>query len=191
MSIIGPAQPQNALGSTGVLNGIATYTNNLALGATARASSEFPGFPVTSVNDGEYTGLNWGNGGGWNDNTSNRFPDWVEIDLGQQKRISEIDVFTLQDTFGANSIDLTTTFTLYGIQDFQVQYLSESKRGTAGQKNDRPTKPNWVTVPGGGVINNDKVWRQFRFSPLRTSKIRVLVNRALASYSRITEIQVY
>jgi hypothetical protein len=35
------------------------------------------------------------------------------------------------------------------------------------------------------------VWRQLTFSPLMTSAIRVWVTGALASYSRITEIEAY
>ena len=32
-------------------------------------------FPVSAVNNNERAGVNWGNGGGWNDATANAFPD--------------------------------------------------------------------------------------------------------------------
>jgi hypothetical protein len=35
------------------------------------------------------------------------------------------------------------------------------------------------------------VWRKISFGSITTTKIRVLVNNALASYSRITEIEAY
>ena len=66
--------------------------------------------------------------------------------------------------------------TLYGITAFEVQYWNGS---------------SWVDVPGGNVSGNNLVWRQFVFSAISTDRIRVLVNNALASYSRITEIEAW
>jgi glucose/arabinose dehydrogenase len=68
------------------------------------------------------------------------------------------------------------TFTGYGITDFQVQYLSGS---------------TWIDVPGGVVTRNNFVWRRFTFAPITTAAIRVLVNNALTSYSRITEVEAW
>ena len=68
------------------------------------------------------------------------------------------------------------TFTQYGITQFDVQYWD----GAA-----------WVTVPGGAVNGNNKVWRKFTFAPVTTTKIRVLVNNALDGHSRITELEAY
>jgi hypothetical protein len=105
------------------------------------------------------------------------YPDWVQIDFNGSKTISEIDVFTIQDNY-SSPVEPTDamTFSLYGITAFDVQYWN----GAA-----------WVTVPGGSVIGNNKVKSKFTFSPITTSKIRVLVNNALASYSRIIEIESY
>jgi hypothetical protein len=122
--------------------------------------------------------MNWGaGGGGWNDATSNSYPDWVQVNFNGTKTIDEIDVFTLQDNV-SNPVDPTETmtFTTYGITAFDVQYFDGA---------------NWVTVPGGGVSANNKVWRKFSFAPVTTAKIRVLVNNALASYSRITEVEAW
>src|SRR6185369_1867418 len=49
----------------------------------------------------------------------------------------------------------------------------------------------WVTVPNGSVTGNNKVWRQFIFSPIATSKVRVLVNNALNTRSRIVELEAW
>ena len=68
------------------------------------------------------------------------------------------------------------TFTKYGITDFQVQYWNGSA---------------WVDVPGGNVTGNNLVWRKFTFTPVTTDRIRVLVNSALNSYSRITEVEAW
>jgi hypothetical protein len=154
---------------------------NVALaanGAVATASSEYGGgYPVLAINDGDRTGSNWEAGGGWNDATANSFPDWVQIDLASTETINEIDVFTLQDNYpNPAAPTLSMQFSQYGITDFEVQYWN----GTA-----------WVDVPGGNVIGNRNVWRRLKFTSINTSKIRVLVNNALASYSRIVEVEAY
>ncbi len=154
---------------------------NLALsanGGLATASSTYnSAYPTAAVNNGNRSGSNWGNGGGWNDALANTFPDWVQIDFNGTKTIAEIDVFTVQDNY-SNPQEPTETqvFSLYGITDFEVQYWDGV---------------NWTTVPGGSVSGNNKVWRKFSFSPVSTPRIRVLVTNALAGYSRITEIEAY
>src|SRR5262249_32707159 len=71
----------------------------------------------------------------------------------------------------------TTTFTLYGLKNFEVQYWT----GTA-----------WASIPGGTVTNNNLVWRKFTFSPLATSKIRVFVTgTADGVWTRIAEVEAY
>src|SRR6185436_11614440 len=154
---------------------------NVALaanGGVASASSTYDNnFPVMAVNDGDRLGLNWGNGGGWADGTPNVWPDWVEIDFNASYPINEIDFFTLQDDY-QNPIPptLNMTFTLWGVTDFEVQYWTGS---------------TWADVPGGNATGNNHVWRQFTFATITTAKIRVLINNALASYSRVTEIEAY
>ena len=122
-----------------------------ANGGVASASSTYSvNYPVKSVNDGDRQGLNWGNGGGWNDATVYQYPDWVKINFAGAQSISEIDVFTLQDNY-ANPVNPTPTLTFsqLGITDFQVQYWD----GAA-----------WVTVTGGNVTGNNLVWQKFTFA---------------------------
>jgi hypothetical protein len=66
------------------------------------------------------------------------------------------------------------TFTQFGIQDFDVEFWTGSA---------------WQLVPGGSVLNNDKVWRKISFSPVTTSKIRCVVKRALGGQSVIVELE--
>ena len=50
----------------------------------------------------------------------------------------------------------------------------------------------WVTVPGGSVTGNDKVWRKFAFSPaISTNSVRVVGRGSPDGYSRLAEIEVY
>ena len=53
------------------------------------------------------------------------------------------------------------------------------------------TGSDWVDVPGGNVTGNNLVWRKLTFSPISTDRIRVLVNAALGSYSRIAEVEAW
>lgn len=147
-------------------------------GATVSVSSTYsPGYSAGKAIDGSRKGT-WGNGGGWNDATSRNFPDWIQVDLNAAKNIGEIDVFTLQDNY-TNPVDPTEsmTFSAYGNTSFEVQYWS----GTS-----------WAAVPGGIITGNNKVWRRIIFTPITTSKIRVLVNgSADGVYSRVAEIEAY
>jgi subtilisin family serine protease len=154
---------------------------NIALagnGGQATASSTYDlSYPASGVNNGDRKGLNWGAGGGWNDASPGSFPDWVQIDFNGSKSIREIDVFTIQDNYSnpAGPTD-SMTFTQYGITAFDVQYWNGS---------------TWVTVPSGSVTGNNRIKRTFTFAPLTTDRVRVLVNNALASYSRLAEVEVY
>ena len=160
----------------------ATGRYNVALaanGATVTASSTATGsgFSPTFASNGNYRGP-WGNGvEGWNDNTPNSLPDWIQVDFAGSKTIDEISVFGLHDNYTVeNTPTETQTFTLYGLQAFTVQYWNGS---------------SWVTIPGGSVTGNNKVWRKFTFSPVATSKIRVTINAVPDSWSRVVEIQAF
>lgn len=154
---------------------------NLALqanGASAVASSSFSGaYPASAVNNGDRRGLNWGAGGGWNDASAGTWPDTLQINFSASKSLTEIDVYTLQDSFAAPQEPTEAmTFSRYGITDFDVQYWNGSA---------------WVTVPGGSVTANRQVWRKFTFGAITTPSIRVLVRGGVDGYSRITEIEAY
>jgi hypothetical protein len=154
------------------------YPRGSYIPAVSASSQYSAGYPVSAINNGDRKGLNWASGGGWNDATAGDYTnDWVEVDFpgGSSKLINEINVVTLQDNYG-NPVEPTeaTTFSAYGITDFDVQYKSGG---------------SWVTVPGGSVTGNNKVWRKFTFNPVWATGVRVQVNNSLAAYSRITEVE--
>ena len=151
---------------------------NVALsanGGTASASSESSSsYAASLANNGTRA---WGNGGGWRDGTPDSFPDWLQVDFNGSKTINEIDVFAVRDDYSSPADPTEAeTFSLYGITNFDVQYWNGSA---------------WATVPNGNVTNNNKVWKKIAFSAITTSKIRVVVNNALASYSRIVELEAW
>ena len=157
----------------GTLVNVAAQVN----GGVATASSSYSAsYPASAVNNGDRRGLNWGNGGGWNDATGGAYPDWVQINFSSAQSIGEIDVFTVQDNYAAPAVPTQAmAFSLYGITAYQVHYWTGSA---------------WADVTGGNVTGNNKVWRQFSFTPVSTDRIRVLINAATI-YSRITEIEAW
>jgi RHS repeat-associated protein len=115
---------------------------------------------------------------GWNDAApANTFSDWAEVDFNGNKTIGEIDVFTCQDNWSNPSDPTETlTFSLYGLTGYEAQYWNGS---------------NWVDVPSGSVSGNNKVWRKFSFSPITTTKVRVLTNASVDGFSRLTEVEAW
>jgi hypothetical protein len=171
----------NAASSSNPLSQVvnAAGASNVALasnGAIASASSTISSaYPVAAVNNNERAGVNWGNGGGWNDATANAFPDTVQISFNGSKTINRVVVYTLQDNY-ANPVEPTDTmsFSLYGVTAFVVQ-------GWTGS--------SWTTL--ATVSGNNLVKRSVNFSAFTTTRIRLRVTAALASYSRITEIEAW
>lgn len=148
---------------------------NVALtsnGGTASASSESssPSVAIDGVR-------NWATTGAWKDATPDAFPDWLQVNFNGSKTINEIDVFAVRDDY-TNATDPTeeTTFTLYGITDYNVQYWDGA---------------NWTTVPGGNITGNNKVWKKITFASITTTQIRVIINNAQAGYSRIVELEAW
>jgi len=148
---------------------------NVALtsnGGIASASSELSAASIAI--DGV---RNWATTGAWKDATADSFPDWLQVNFNVSKTINEIDVYAVTDDY-TNPVDPTeaTTFTLYGISDYNVQYWDGA---------------NWTTVPGGSITGNNKVWKKITFASITTTAIRVVVNNAQASYSRIVELEAW
>ncbi len=153
-----------------------TNVAHLSNRSVATASSEYSvDYPAQSVIDGDRTGFYWGCGGGWMDATPGEYPDWIQIDFDSDYEIGVINVYTVQDNTSVEPT-LDMRFSTYGIRDFDVQYWDKSQS-------------KWVTVPGGSVRGNNKVWNRFKFEPVTTDKIRVVINNASVNFSRIVEIE--
>jgi RHS repeat-associated protein len=177
-----PSSPQKEYGyRNGQLLVTATGRTNVALAAnggvaTASTAHTCCGFSTTGAINGNNRGP-WGNGEGWNDASENVVPDWIQVDFAGSKTIDEISVFSLHDNYAVqNTPTETQTFSRYGLLAFQVQYWNSS---------------SWVTVPGGNITGNNKVWRKLTFSPVTTSKIRVYITSVPDAWSRVVEIEAY
>jgi F5/8 type C domain len=176
--LIATEEPQTSATPTPPPNNrinVALATN----GGVATASSEYSSsYAASRANNGDRKGPGSGGSGDyWNDAAQNTFPDWLEIAFNGSKNIDEIDLFCLQNNFtNPGDPTETMTFSWYGLSAFEVQYWNGS---------------GWANVPGGSVTANNLVWRKFTFSPLTTTKVRVLTNASLDGYSRITELEAW
>lgn len=154
-----------------------------ANGGIASASSVTGGgggaatFGAERANNGyRHTNNNWnsiGAGSGWNGSSSSS--DWWQVVLVAPKVITEVNIFTLHDNINYDSsltIDLTTTFTSYGVTGYDIKYWD----GAAWQ--------TFVSVTG-----NDKVWRQWMPSIPSADIFRVYCTSVLASEPRLIEVE--
>jgi hypothetical protein len=160
-------------------SGATASSTNFALaangGVATASSTNGPGFLPSTVIDNRRSGAGWGAGGGWNDATSGTFPDWIEIDFNGVKTIDRAVVYSVQDDY-LNPVEPTDsmTFALRGIRDFTVQGFNGS---------------SWVTL--ATVTGNNLVKRSVTFVPFATSRLRINITNALASWSRITEVEAW
>jgi hypothetical protein len=157
-------------------------TINLALpanGSVATASSRYSAnHQASGAINGARHCRDLGNGGVWVDQTTNQYPDWLQVTFNGVKTIDRIDVFTMPDnTTSAGNPVPGQTFSLYGITAFDVQYWTGSA---------------WSTVPGGSVTGNNLVWRTFSFAPVATDRVRILVKGATSyGLSFICEVEAW
>lgn len=152
------------------------YGSNVALssaGATASASTTLvAGYDPPTTIDGNKRASSW-----WADNTSNAYPDWLEIQFSGSKTISEVDVIGVQQDYTNPSEPTLQMTSRFALTSFKVQYW---------------TGTSWLTVPGGDVASNDRVWRKFSFTPITTGKIRIYVTGVAGdNHSNVIEVEAY
>ena len=162
----------------GALGGGPVNVAAAANGASAIASTlHNAGFSAANLINGDRRGLNWGSTASWCDNTPNEYPDWVEVTFNGSKTISRIDVFSMQDNYASPSEPAAAmTFTQYGLRDF----VAQSWNGSA-----------WQNIAGASITGNNLVWRQFTFTPVTTSKIRIQITQAAMAYSCMIEVEAW
>lgn len=139
---------------------------NLAIGAVARASTTFPGYSASKINDGDNKtqvggAYSWANA--YNTlPTNGRLPQWVQLDFGTNRSFSRVDVYTSSG---------------YPIRDYKVQYKSGS---------------SWVTL--ANVTGNTATKRIHTFSTKNARYIRIYGTKGPNNqniYVRVNEVEVY
>lgn len=145
-----------------------------ANGGTVAATSSVVNFAASGSINGDRTTTGWGANGGWASlpNLTGAAPgETLTVTFNAAYWINEIDVITY-GTAGAPT--LTDTIGGFGITDYTVQYWNGS---------------SWVVL--ATVTANDKVWRQFTFSAVNTTSIRVNITTAQDNTARILELEAW
>lgn len=98
---------------------------NLALassgGVMTVSSTHSAGCGPAGANNGDRSGANWGNGGGWNDASVDAWPDTLQVNFSGTKTLSEIDVYTVQDAYiSPQGPTAAMSFSLYGITEIEA-----------------------------------------------------------------------
>lgn len=116
---------------------------------------------------------NWGTQGGIYH--SYGAPTTLEVNFNQARSIEQVNVVTVRNSFTDKSpVRADETFSGYGLTDFRIEYWNGS---------------SWTTVQN--VSNNNKILQQLTFSPVTTTKIRIVATAALAYNVRITEVEAW
>jgi hypothetical protein len=150
---------------TGTHRNVALAAN----GGQARASSIALPYPPDYAINGQRGGR------GWNGQVPFAFPGWFQVNLNGLQQIDQVAVFSAQDPPEVPPTD-QLTFSRYGLTDFEVQYWDG---GT------------WVTVPGGAVRGNNKVWRTVTFPAVTTDRVRIVIQATSDGWVRLAELEVY
>jgi hypothetical protein len=139
---------------------------NFALGSEVVASSTHPRFSATSVVDGRADPNAWDRGDGWNDNTIDAYPDWLELRMPCAPQVGRVDIHTL----GSAQFPAAR----FGLKDFDVQVRADG---------------GWVTVDA--VRGNTAGVVRSTFPPVRTAAVRVLIQASNdGDHSRVMEVEI-
>lgn len=147
---------------------------NVALaanGGVASASTFQATWPPSRLGDGIRNSDNWLSGFGWASDSG--LPQWAVVTFSAPSLIGTVNTFTYTGVPGEPT--LATVSDGYGIKDFTVEYWD----GGA-----------WVVIET--VTNNNKVWRQFTFTPVTTDKVRVHITAGMNdAVARMIEIEAW
>jgi len=159
----------------------ASTTQNVALaanGAVAAASSTGFGDAGFSSADKLIDDTRSGVDSYWTDDTTDEFPDVVQINFSGNKTIDRVVVYSVQEElnhFGGIDPSDTDTCYVYVLVDFTVE-------GWNGN--------NWVTL--ATVTDNELCKRTVTFAPFSTDQIRINVTVTGGwSWTRIAEVEAW
>ncbi len=152
---------------------------NVALasnGGAATASSYYnSGYAPGAAINGDRSGANWGATGGWNSAYWYNFPEWLQVNFNGPKSITQVVVYSVQDTYWAPVEPTDTmTFNNYGTVDFSIQGWDGS---------------SWATL--ATVTGNNLVKRTVNIAAYTTDRIRIVVNRGVDGFARLTEVEAF
>lgn len=164
-----------ARGNFGVLAAdVGSYNCALAVnGATASASSTLnPTYAVAALNNGDKTGQVAGQLSCWIGATNS---EWAKVTFASPRKIDRVALTFLQDdsAWGTEPTNASTG-TKYVVTDFVVDVLVSG---------------HWVRV--GTVTGNNRIKREFAFSPTTAAAVRVTATASQNARTDIVEIEAW
>ncbi|MDB6031740.1 MAG: hypBA2 [Verrucomicrobiales bacterium] len=133
--------------------------------ATASFTSRFD--KVEQVNDG-IRSFRPNPHNRWTAYESTNASDWLEIDLGSEKRVGRVDLSIFNDGGG-----------VLPPNSYNIQYWAEQHWSDAERQVKSPIKPT------GSTVNS------VTFSPILTSKVRIVFTHKGNSRSGVTEVEIW
>jgi hypothetical protein len=144
--------------------------DNWALASNGSTASGGSGIAANLINGVRYSGGNYyGHGGAY---------VTITVDFGASRSIQEIDIIGLPNggTGDTTEPSLSDTGSIFLMTAWTVDYWNGS---------------TWVNIPSCTVSGNNKVWRQFTFSPVTGSKIRWVPTAGQSADTYAVEIEAW
>jgi hypothetical protein len=100
----------------------ALATNGSHATASSQDASGNAVWPASSVIDGHHDDTGWSAGHGWASGSSQPLPQWLEVDLGQERAVNRFVVITYQKDNSAE------TAGKWGVQDYTIEVWDKRKQ---------------------------------------------------------------
>jgi hypothetical protein len=139
-------------------------------GARATASSQDPRYPANGTIDGVRDDTGWGRGHGWASGAGQSLPQWLQVDFGQLRTVTQLVVISYQHEAGPE------TATKWGLREYQIQAWDAAAAG-------------WKTVVTQSGGRAGKVRVHDLSPPLHTARLRIHVTRVAPPDGRARLLQ--
>lgn len=167
VNLLQPNVPDLAQGKTAT----ASFTTTTPASLATDPANAVDGFTISGspVVQGSYIGLN----PIWGDQGSPNAQDWLQVDLGKQERFNNVKLYFYDNKqFGVSG------GTYQPPADYTVQYFDGSNWVNVPFATETPSVP----APNLNVVS---------FPPVRSSEVRILMDRAPAAAVGLKEVQVF
>jgi hypothetical protein len=137
-------------------------------------------FSPDSVIDGDRSGCQWNNGGGWSSGfyATDKNTEYVQIDFAKKTKLTEINIFTLHEDYKHILEPDKNMVSTIGMKEFDVKYYDE----IAGK---------WIII---SKENSAKVWTNIRLEKsIETFRISIDVKGTVKGddYARIVKVEAF
>ncbi len=138
--------------------------------ARATASSQDPRYPAGGAIDGVRDDTGWGRVHGWASRAGQSLPQWLQVDFGQMRTVTQVVVISYQHEASPE------TATKWGVIEYQIQAWDAEVA-------------DWKTVVTRSSGRAGKVRVHDLARPVHTAKLRIKVTRVASRDGRVRLLQ--